>query len=145
MINPFGCAIKSENFQNGWVREGKVMHVLVNVIGIFMVVSGIFLLIFTERTRELFKRVFIFENMKRLSFLPFALGIVLIAGAFVGERFLWLPFIVGIAGLAKGIYFFVSPPDHSKAIMDWWFFRASPETIRFFGLISFVLGIGLFR
>ena len=145
LINRFGCAIKPGNFQNGWIREGKGMHVLVNVIGISMVVSGIFLLIFTERTREFFKRVFLVENVKRLSFLPFSLGVILIAGAFGGQQFLWLPFILGLAGLAKGLYFFLASPNKVKTVMDWWFFKASPETIRFFGLISFVLGIGLLR
>ena len=145
MINRFGYAIKPENFQSDWIREGRIMQVLVNVIGIFMVVSGVFLLIFTERTREFFKRVFLIENLKKLSFLPFVLGVVLIAGAFGGERFLWLPLILGLVGLGKGLYLFVTSPANSKAILDWWFFRASPETIRFFGLISFVLGIGLLR
>ena len=121
------------------------MCVLVNIIGICMVVSGIFLLIFTERTRELYRKALLVENLKRLSFIPFVLGIILIAGAFWGEPFSWLPFILGLAGIAKGIYFFMISPDQARTIMEWWFFRASPETIRLFGLISFVLGMALFR
>lgn len=121
------------------------MYVLVDIIGICMVVSGIFLLIFTERTRELYRKTFLVENLKKLSFVPLAFGIILIAGAFSGECFLWLPFILGLAGIAKGIYFFVTSTDQARAIMEWWFFSASQETIRLFGLISFVLGIALFR
>jgi uncharacterized membrane protein HdeD (DUF308 family) len=121
------------------------MYVLVNIIGICMVVSGIFLLIFTERTRELYRKAFLVENLKKLSFVPLVFGIILIAGAFSGECFLWLPFILGLAGIAKGIYFFVTSTDQARAIMEWWFFSASQETIRLFGLISFVLGIALFR
>jgi len=56
-----------------------------------------------------------------------------------------LPFILGLAGIAKGIYFFVASTDQARAIMEWWFFSTSQETIRLFGLISFVLGIALFR
>ena len=78
-------------------------------------------------------------------FIPIVFGIILIIGALSGDGFLWLPFILGLAGLAKGVYFFVASPDQAKMIMEWWFFKASPETIRFLGLISFVLGMALLR
>ncbi len=121
------------------------MQILVHVIGIILVVSGVFLVIFTERTRELYKRAFLIENVKKLSFLPLVLGVILILGAFRREPFLWLPLLVGLVGLGKGVYLLVVSPDKSKGLMEWWFYKASPETVRLFALISFVLGMGLLR
>ena len=42
--------------------------------------------------------------------------------------------------LAKGAYLFVGPPEQVKSFTNWWLNGASDETMRFFALISFIIG-----
>jgi hypothetical protein len=101
-------------------------------------------IVFTERAKEVFKKVFYTEKVRRLSFLPFLFGLVLITGAFYQREVFWFTLILGLLAISKGVYLYMAPPEQSKALMDWWFFKTRPETVRFMGLIIFVLGIALF-
>lgn len=120
------------------------MKILLYVIALLWIASGTFVIVFTEKAKELFKKVFYTEKVKRLSFLPFLFGLVLVIGAFYHREVFWFTLILGLLAIAKGVYFYMAPPEQSKALMDWWFFKARPETVRFMGLIIFVLGIALF-
>ncbi|MCF8144008.1 MAG: hypothetical protein K9N21_08825 [Deltaproteobacteria bacterium] len=120
------------------------MKVLLYIIALLWIASGTFVVVFTQKARDFFKRIFLTEKVKRLSVLPFALGIALIAGAFWYTEIFWFAFILGLLGISKGVYFYMAPPDQSKALMDWWFFKARSETVRLMGLVLFVLGIALF-
>ncbi|MBW1784574.1 MAG: hypothetical protein JRL30_28000, partial [Deltaproteobacteria bacterium] len=81
---------------------------------------------------------------KYLSIIAFAFGVVLIIGAFFSRDVFWFVFILGLLAILKGIYLYLAPLEQTKALMDWWFIRARPETVRFMGLILFVIGIALF-
>ena len=120
------------------------MTALLYVIALVWVVTGTFLIVFTEKTRDIFKRMFLTEKVKRLSFLPFVFGVVLIIGAFCNRDIFWLAFILGLLATSKGVYFYMAPPQQTKALMEWWFTKASPETMRVTGLIIFILGVALF-
>ena len=120
------------------------MKVLLYIVALLWIVSGTFLIVFTEKTREIFKRMFLIENIKLLSILPFIFGAILIIGAFFNKDIFWLAFVLGLLATSKGVYFYMAPSQQSKALMEWWFFKARPETVRFFGLITFVLGVALF-
>ena len=120
------------------------MTAILYVIALVWVVAGTSLIVFTDKTRDMFKKVFLTENVKRLSFLPFILGVVLIIGAFSNRDIFWFAFILGLLATSKGIYFYMAPPQQTKALLEWWFNQAKPETMRVFGLIIFVLGVALF-
>ena len=120
------------------------MTVLLYVIALLWIVAGTSLIVFTEKTRDIFKKMFLTEKVKRLSFLPFIFGVVLIIGAFFNRDIFWLIFILGLLATSKGVYFYMAPPQQTKALMEWWFIKAQPETIRVMGLIVFVLGVALF-
>ena len=120
------------------------MKALLYLISILWIATGTFVVVFTQKYREVFKKVFPTQKPKLLSILPFAFGIVLIIGAFFNRDVFWFVFSLGLLAILKGIYLYLAPLEQSKALMDWWFFRARPETIRFMGLILFVIGIALF-
>lgn len=120
------------------------MKVLLYVIALLWIASGTFAVVFTEKAREVFKRIFLTEKVKLLSALPFVFGVVLIIGAFWNKEIFWFVLILGLLAISKGVYLYTAPPDQSKALMDWWFFKARPETVRLMGLVLFVLGIALF-
>jgi len=120
------------------------MKALLYLVSILWIAMGTFVVVFTERSRETFKRLFLARRPKHLSIVAFALGVVLIIGAFFNRDIFWFAFILGLLAISKGVYLYLAPLEQSKALMDWWFVQAKPETVRFMGLILFVLGIALF-
>ena len=120
------------------------MKALLYVIALLWIGAGTFVIVFTERTREVMKTMFLTEKVKRLSVLPFVFGVVLIIGAFFNRDLFWFAFILGLLATSKGIYFYMAPIEQSKGLLEWWFVQARPETVRFMGLILFVLGVALF-
>ncbi len=119
------------------------MNVILYIIAILWIVMGTFLIIYTERTREFFKKPFLTDRVRLLALLPFIVGLVLIIGAFFNRDMSWFAFILGLLAILKGIYFFLAPQQQVKALLEWWFLKAGPGTLRFFGLIGFVIGVAL--
>ncbi len=117
------------------------MKVILYIIAILWIASGTFLIVFTEKTRDTLKNMFLTERVKSLSLFPFVFGVILVIGAFTSSALFWFVFILGILGLAKGVYFFMAPAERTRRLLDWWFSKAKPETIRFWGLITFFFGI----
>ncbi len=117
------------------------MKIALYIIAVLWVISGTFLIIYTEQTRAFLKKLFLTDSTKLLSFLPFVVGLVLVVGAFFNKGMFWLVFIVGLLAVCKGIYFFVAPQQQTKALLEWWFVSASPRTVRFLGLITFFIGV----
>ena len=54
-----------------------------------------------------------------------------------------MAFIVGLLAILKGIYLFIGRSSQIEGLLEWWFLRAADETIRLFGLITFILGSAL--
>ena len=116
------------------------MKAVLYVISILWIVYGTLLVIYTERTREFLKKLFFIENVRLLGVVPLIFGTILSIGAFFHREMFWLVFILGVLGVMKGVYFFLDSNDHIKGLLEWWFNRADEKTIRFFGLITFLLG-----
>lgn len=119
------------------------MKGLLYIIALLWIAWGTFVVVFTEKSRELYKRLFLTRKMKHLAVVAVVFGVVLIIGAFLHRDIFWFAFILGLLGISKGIYLYMAPPEQSRALMDWWFVRARPETVRLMGLVLFVLGIAL--
>lgn len=120
------------------------MKILLYVIALLWIALGTFVVVFTENAREFLKKIFFTEKVRLLSALAFALGLILIIGAFWIKAVFWFALILGLLAISKGIYLYAAPPEQSKALMEWWFLKARPETVRLMGLVLFVLGIALF-
>lgn len=118
-----------------------MMTPILYIIAILWIALGTFLIVFTDRTRDTLGRVFVVERIKVLSLLPLVFGVVLIIGAFTSSDPFWFVFILGILGLSKGVYWVMAPSTQIKGLLEWWFSKATPETIRFWGLLAFVFGI----
>jgi len=112
-------------------------------IAIFWIVIGVFLILYTERTMEFLKTLFFIERVRMLAILPIAFGIILTVSAFVYTQIFWLCFILGLLSLLKGLYFLAGPISQIKAIIEWWFTRASSSIIRLCALIILIIGIAI--
>lgn len=119
------------------------MSIALYIIAILWIVTGVFIILYTERTMKILRKLFFIEKVRLLSILPIIFGIVLIIGAFVCTQVFFLSFILGVLALLKGLYLVMGPLSQIKRIMDWWFNKASDSYIRLCGLIIFILGIAV--
>ena len=119
------------------------MSIALYIIAILWIVTGVFIILYTERTMKVLRKLFFIEKVRLLSILPIIFGIVLIIGAFVCTQIFFLSFILGVLALLKGLYLVMGPLSQIKRIMDWWFNKASDSYIRLCGLIIFILGIAV--
>ena len=120
------------------------MIVLLYIISIIWIAAGVFLILYTERTKEFSKDLFAAGKLKRWAVVPLFFGVVLVIGAFFHKGVSWVAFILGVLALLKGIYLIVGPPMQVRKLVDWWLDQASDRTIRLSGLIIFFLGSALF-
>lgn len=120
------------------------MIVLLYFISLIWVAAGVFLILYTERTKEVSKDLFTSDKMKAWAVVPLFFGVVLVIGAFFQKGVSWVALILGVLALLKGVYLIVGPPVQVRKLVDWWFGQASDRTIRLSGLIIFFLGSALF-
>ena len=119
------------------------MNIALYIVAILWIVIGVFILLYTERTMKILKKLFFTEKVRALSIVPIIFGIVLVIGAFVCTQVFFLSLVLGVLALLKGLYLIMGPMPQIKRLMDWWFNKASASYIRLCGLIIFVLGIAL--
>ena len=119
------------------------MDIALYIVAILWIIIGVFILLYTEKTMNIFKKFFHTEKVRVLSILPIIFGIVLIIGAFVCTQVFFLSLILGVLAILKGLYLIMGPMSQIKRLMDWWFNKATTSFIRLCGLIIFVLGIAL--
>mgnify|MGYP001043728521 CR=1 FL=1 len=116
------------------------MKILLGIIFILWIVEATFLIIYTEGTRKFLEKLVFRMNMKVLAILAFIFGLILMVGAFYCREMFWLAFILGLLAVIKGVYLLVAPLKQVKGLFEWWFHKASEETIRLMGLIAIILG-----
>ncbi len=119
------------------------MKILLGVISVLWIVEATFLIIYTEGTRKLMEKAVLKMNMKIMAILALIFGLIFMVAAFYLKEIFWLAFLLGMVAIIKGVYLFVAPPNQVKAIFEWWFHKASGETIRVMGLIAIILGTAI--
>jgi len=119
------------------------MIVALYIVSILWIASGAFLIIYTEGTRGVLKKIFPVERVKWLAVLPIVIGIILVLGAFFSREVFWLMMILGLLAIVKGVYLFAGPSKQVKALFEWWFDRAAETTVRFYGLVAYTLGCAI--
>jgi uncharacterized protein YjeT (DUF2065 family) len=124
------------------LREEKMTAVLY-ILAILWIVVGTFLVLYTESTKEVLKKLFFRDHFRWLATLPLLFGVLLVAGAFYHKEMFWLVFVLGVLGILKGIFLIIGPSAQIKRFLDWWFHKASERTIRLNGLISVILGTAI--
>jgi len=130
------CIVRREDMIN-------IVNIVLYVICILWIAAGTFLIIYTEQTRKVLKKIFPVEYVKVYSVLPFIFGIFLVVGAFYHGNLFWLTLVLGLLCIIKGIYLFFGPLFHVKKLCEWWFSKAHDRTVRMFGLIIFTIGIAV--
>ena len=119
------------------------MTAVLYVLAILWIVVGTFLVLYTESTQEVLKKLFFTDHFRWLAPLPLVFGILLLVGAFSHKEMFWLVFVLGVVGILKGVFLIIGPSAKIKELFDWWFHKASERTIRLIGLISVILGTAI--
>ena len=119
------------------------MNIVLYILAILWIVMGTFLVLYTEGTKEVLKKLFLTDRFRWLAALPLIFGILLVAGAFYQKEMFWLVFILGVLGVLKGVFLIIGPSAQIKKVLEWWFHKASDRTIRLNGLISVILGTAI--
>jgi hypothetical protein len=119
------------------------MTVVLYILAILWIVAGTFLVLYTESTKEVFRKLFFTDHFRWLAALPLIFGVILVLGAFSHKDMFWLVFVLGLLGLLKGVFLIMGPSAQIKRLLDWWFHKASERTIRLNGLISVILGTAI--
>ena len=99
------------------------------IIAILWIVIGTFLILYTEGTMGVLKKLFFIEKVRLLAILPIIFGVVLIACALAFTKIFWVSCILGLLALIKGVYFTIGPLPHIRGIIDWWFNRSSGSAV----------------
>ena len=119
------------------------MNIVLYILAILWIVMGTFLVLYTEATQEVLKKLFFTDHFRWVAALPLIFGILLVVGAFFHKEMFWLIFVLGVLGILKGLFLIIGPSGQIKELLDWWFHKASERTIRLSGLISVILGTAI--
>ena len=111
------------------------MNIAFYILAILWIVIGVVVLLYTEKTMKILKKIFFTEKIRVLSIVPIIFGIVLVIGAFVCTQVFFLSLVLGVLALLKGLYLIMGPMPQIKRLMDWWFNKAGASYIRLYGLI----------
>ena len=117
---------------------------LLYFIAILWIVAGTMLILYTEWTKNACKSIVFPAYLRLYSILPLIVGVFLVSAAFYHKEVFWLAIIIGVLGIAKGIFMIVGSLEKLEALLRWWYEEASDRTARFLGLITFLVGVALF-
>ena len=106
------------------------------IIALVFLVAGTLLVLYTEWTRNAFKSIIVPAYVRWYSVVPLVVGVFFVSAAFYHREVFWLALILGVIGIAKGIYLIVGPAETMESVLTWWNIEASDRTVRFFGLIT---------
>jgi uncharacterized protein YjeT (DUF2065 family) len=117
------------------------MNLLLTILAILWTIIGILLVILTDAIRQIFRNLLRQKdlNLKALSVIAFVVGLVLILGS-SGVSRPWIAILLGLLGVAKGLFFIFAPKKTSMALIDWWL-EAPNKILRIWGIVLFALGV----
>jgi len=116
---------------------------LLYVISILWIITGASIVIFTDQTRTLMQKCFQARHMKIPAVIAIIIGLTLIVGGIFQREILFLSLILGILAAGKGFFILFGSERQIESILDWWYIKVKGETLRFWGLTIFTLGIVL--
>lgn len=115
------------------------MGILLTILGVFWIIVGVLLFIFTDATKEIMRNLLKQKNLKPFSILPLLVGIVLIFGSSLVSM-PWVTILLGLLALLKGLFLMFGPQGKVKSIIDWWL-GTSNHLLRSWGVVMFLLGV----
>ena len=110
------------------------------LMSLFYMITGIVLILTPKKVVKMTQGIFKMKDPRLVGLIPLSCGILFLLSAsstVVG----WLVVLMGLAGIAKAVYIFMTPVAKIKS--HWWF-SLSDNGYRGFGIIVLILGVILF-
>ncbi|GAB4259680.1 MAG: hypothetical protein Kow0092_08090 [Deferrisomatales bacterium] len=119
------------------------MEVLLFVLAVLWVAFGALLILDTQAARDLWGALVSPESARPWGVAAAGVGLLLLLGALGEARHAgWLA-VLGLLGLAKGVYLLRAPGHRVEALLEWWTRGASERTLRLWGIGILLLGAAL--
>lgn len=108
-------------------------------ISLLWIAIGSCSILYTAETKDVMKRMIKGIDLRILSILPFAAGVLFLLSASLC-RYPWVIRFIGLMSLIEGVLVFFNPQNLYGKLMDWYLETISDQTHRLFGIITIILG-----
>lgn len=112
------------------------------VMSVLWIAMGSCLVIYTAEFKRVLSKVLRGFDQRFLAPVPAVLGLLLMVAAPQAKNAGFIR-LLGLLGVAKGVFVFMNPKGYYEQVVTWYLDQASDQTYRFFGIISIVLGTAL--
>ena len=109
------------------------------LISVAWISIGSCAILYTGDTRSAMQRLLSALNRKVLSVIPLAFGVLMIVAA-SDSIHPWLIRILGLLGLAKGVFILANPMSLYEKSIQWCLESVSDQGYRLTGIIAIILG-----
>jgi hypothetical protein len=110
------------------------------LLSLLFISLGTMLILHSKEARAYVRKWFYGYDVRLLAGAPFAMGVLLVVGAFKVREVFGLAFVLGVLALAKGAYLAFGPREQIEGLRDWWFEEAGDNVLRLSGLVMFLVG-----
>jgi uncharacterized protein YjeT (DUF2065 family) len=110
------------------------------LVSILFIVEGIMLILSPKKIMKLAQKLLSLKEPRLLGLVPLFLGIFLLFSA-SASAVAWLIVLLGLGGIAKGVYTFLTPIAKIKA-HPW--LRLSDNNYRALGIVVLIVGVLVF-
>ena len=111
-------------------------------MSLIWIAIGCCIILYTDKTKDVMRSIVKGTDLRILSILPFAAGVLFILSAPVC-RFPWVIRFIGLMSLVEGVLAFSNPSNLYGRLMDWYLDSISDQTHRLFGIITIILGTAI--
>jgi len=115
------------------------MKVIVYLLGFGHIAIYSCLILYTKESVEALKGLFQKSQLKYLSAIPAALGLLFLISA-SGTTYPWVLRIAGLLAIGEAALAFTNPNKIYSRMLDWYFGKVSDQAQRAFGIIGIIFG-----
>jgi uncharacterized protein YjeT (DUF2065 family) len=119
------------------------MKYFLYAISSIWIAIGCCIILYTDETKDVMRSIVKGVDLRILSILPFAAGVLFLLSASVC-RYPWIIRFIGLMSLIEGGLAFSNPSNMYNRLMDWYLDSISDQTHRLFGIITIILGTAVF-
>ncbi|MFH1753001.1 MAG: hypothetical protein ABH875_02350 [Candidatus Omnitrophota bacterium] len=117
------------------------MKILLTCLAVLWIIIGALLVVLTDAMRQICRNFLNKKNLnlRVLAVISFVVGALLILGSSEVNK-PWVLILLGLMGIAKGLFFTFAP---KKTVMDFihWWLNAPNKMLRIWGVFAFCIGI----
>ncbi|MGA1874019.1 MAG: hypothetical protein ACMUIA_00255 [bacterium] len=118
------------------------MKWILYLISLLWIALGVTQVLYAEKFQNIFKQLIAEHNPKLSGIPPLLIGALLAISAFWSNG-KWFIFSLGLLALLKGTLLLLLPAQKTQVFLKWWFYKASVQLVRLWGLILVILGISI--